>query len=107
MSVLTGQRRRQFAASARGAADLLRALANESRLRILCALELGETSVGDLQVRVGLSQSALSQHLAVLRAQGLVGTRRDAQRIYYHIADPAVVKVIATLASIYCPETSR
>ncbi|OSZ70835.1 ArsR family transcriptional regulator [Sphingomonas sp. IBVSS1] len=92
-----------FEASAAQAARLLKALSNERRLLILCQIGEGERSVGSLQV--GLSQSALSQHLALLRAEGLVSTRRDAQTIYYRIADPAVLQLIATLAAIYCPPT--
>ena len=93
----------QFEASASAAAKLLRALSNERRLMILCQLTEGERSVGDLQPRVGLSQSALSQHLSVLREEGIVATRREAQTIWYRIADPAAIKVVATLAEIFCP----
>jgi ArsR family transcriptional regulator len=107
MAALTKALRAQFEASASAAAALLRAMANERRLLILCELGGGELSVGDIQESLDVSQSALSQHLAVLREQGLVTTRREAQTIYYRIADPAAVKVIATLASIYCPGKSR
>lgn len=93
----------RFEASAGEAAKLLRALANERRLMILCQLAEGERSVGELQPLVGLSQSALSQHLAVLREEGVVATRRDGQMIWYRIEDPAAVKVVATLAEIFCP----
>lgn len=93
----------RFEASADAAARLLRALANERRLMILCQLTEGELSVGQLQPLVGLSQSALSQHLAVLRDEGIVATRREAQSIWYRIADPAALKVVATLAEIFCP----
>ena len=93
----------RFEASAGEAAKLLRALANERRLMILCQLADGERSVGQLQPNVGLSQSALSQHLAVLRQDGVVATRREGQTIWYRIADPAAVKVVATLAEIFCP----
>lgn len=93
-----------FGAKAARAAALLRALANEKRLMILCRLAGGEVPVGNLQADIGLSQSALSQHLAVLRRQGLVRTRREAQSIFYSIADPAALQVIETLAAIYCPE---
>lgn len=92
-----------FQASAGEAAKLLRALGNERRLMILCQLSDGEKSVGELQPAVGLSQSALSQHLAVLREEGIVATRREAQTIWYRIADPAALKVVATLAEIFCP----
>jgi ArsR family transcriptional regulator len=80
----------------------MKALANERRLLILCQMAEGERSVGSLNV--GLSQSALSQHLALLREDGVVKTRREAQTIYYSIANPAVLKIIQTLAEIYCPE---
>ena len=93
----------EFQASAAEAAKLLRALGNERRLMILCQLTEGERSVGELLPLVGLSQSALSQHLAVLRDEGIVATRRDAQTIWYRINDPAAVKVVATLAEIFCP----
>jgi ArsR family transcriptional regulator len=92
-----------FEASAGAAADLLRALANERRLLILCQLGESELSVGALQERLGVSQSALSQHLAVLRDEGVVATRRQSQTIFYRIANPAAVQLIATLAAIYCP----
>lgn len=92
-----------FEASAGQAAKLLRALANERRLMILCQLADGERPVGELQPLVGLSQSALSQHLAVLREEGVVATRREGQTIWYRIADPAAVKVVSTLAEIFCP----
>lgn len=93
----------RFEASAANAAKLLRALGNERRLMILCQLNEGELSVGQLQPLVGLSQSALSQHLAVLRDEGIVATRREAQTIWYRIVDPAALKVVATLAEIFCP----
>ena len=84
------------------AARLLRALANEKRLMLLCLLVEGERSVGELNARVDLSQSALSQHLAVLRADGLVDTRREAQTIYYSLADGPAHRIIETLHAIYC-----
>jgi len=93
-----------FEANAGRAAGLLRTLGNEKRLLILCQLGAGELPAGALQEPLGLSQSALSQHLAVLREAGVVETRREAQTIYYRIADPAAVKVIETLAAIFCPE---
>ena len=96
-----------FHARAGEAAQLLRALGNERRLMILCQLSDGERSVGELLPAVGLSQSALSQHLAVLREEGIVATRREAQTIWYRIADPAAVKVVATLAEIFCPTEHR
>jgi ArsR family transcriptional regulator, virulence genes transcriptional regulator len=94
-----------FEANATQAASLLRALASERRLMILCQLVDGERSVGEIQPLVGLSQSALSQHLKVLREEGVVATRREAQTVWYRIADPAAVKVVSTLAEIFCPPT--
>lgn len=95
----------RFQASAGEAAGLLRTLANERRLMILCQLGDGEMSVGQMLPLVGLSQSALSQHLAKLRDEALVETRREGTTIFYRIAEPAVLKVIAVLAEIYCPPT--
>lgn len=84
------------------AAGLLSAMANPKRLMILCSLVKGEVAVGVLATQVGLSQSALSQHLSKLRAQKLVKTRRDAQTIYYSSASEPVMKVLETLENIYC-----
>ena len=92
-----------FEDSAGRAASLLRTLANERRLMILCQLVEGELSVGALQPRVGLSQSALSQHLALLREEGVVATRREGQSIFYRVADPAALRVLQTLAELFCP----
>jgi DNA-binding transcriptional ArsR family regulator len=93
----------ELEASAARAADLLRLLGNEKRLMVLCQLSEGEMSVGAIQARVGLSQSALSQHLARLREQGVVTTRRESQTIHYRIADPAALRIIQTLAELFCP----
>ncbi|HTV87079.1 MAG TPA: metalloregulator ArsR/SmtB family transcription factor [Dyella sp.] len=84
------------------AADLLKALANQQRLLILCHLAEGELAVGTMQERLNLSQSALSQHLARLREEELVTTRREAQTVYYQLADGPVRALMATLHSIYC-----
>ncbi len=94
----------ELEASAGKAAKLLRALANEKRLLILCQLADGERAAGDLLPGTDVSQSALSQHLAVLREQGIVATRREAQTIWYSIADPATMKLVGTLADIFCPK---
>lgn len=94
----------RFEASAASAARLLRAIANERRLMILCQLSGGERSVGDLLPLIGVSQSALSQHLAVLRADQLVATRREGLSIYYRIANPAAAQVMTTLAAIFCAD---
>lgn len=87
----------------RPAVRLLKALSNEARLMILCELGTGECCVGDLVAAVGLSQSALSQHLARLRADGLVRTRRQSQTIYYAVASREAAHIIAALAGLYCP----
>ena len=84
------------------AAQLLKALANEKRLMVLCLLVEGERSVGELNAELDLSQSALSQHLAILREDGLVLTRRVAQTIYYALADGPAQRIIETLHGIYC-----
>jgi ArsR family transcriptional regulator len=94
----------QFRERASDAARLLRTMSNEHRLMILCRLGDEELSAGELLAGTVLSQSALSQHLAVLRGEGLVATRREAQTIYYRIADPSALLVIETLAAIFCPE---
>lgn len=96
-----------FEESAGRAAALLRLLGNEKRLMVLCQLVDGELSVGALQARIGLSQSALSQHLALLREQGIVATRRESQTIHYRIADVAALRVIETLAELFCPPELR
>lgn len=96
-----------FAAKAGEAAAMLRALAHEARLMVLCQLSQGELTAGELLSRSTLSQSALSQHLAKLRAERLVATRRDAQNIFYRLADPKAEKIIAALAAVYCPPTMR
>ena len=84
------------------AAQLLKALANERRLQVLCLLADGERSVGEVNELLDLSQSALSQHLAVLRQEGLVVTRREAQTIRYSLAPGPAGEVIETLHGIYC-----
>jgi DNA-binding transcriptional ArsR family regulator len=87
---------------AESAADLLKALANPHRLLVLCVLGEGELSVGSLNERIRLSQSALSQHLAVLREEGLVETRREAQTVYYRIATGPALDVIRALHDHFC-----
>lgn len=84
------------------AADFLKALANANRLMILCELKGGERSVSELESVVPLKQSALSQHLAKLRAEGLVKTRREAQTIHYSLADRRIAKLIDTLDELFC-----
>ncbi len=91
------------AAAARASA-LLKAMGNTHRLMVLCQLAKGERSVGELERLIGLSQSALSQHLARLRRDNLVQTRRAAQTIYYSLAGGEAAAVIATLYQLYCAE---
>lgn len=86
------------------AVNLLKALSNEKRLLIVCALYKGEKNVGELEEIVGLSQSALSQHLARLRRDKVVLTRREAQTIYYSLDDVATDKVLNCLYGIYSPQ---
>lgn len=84
------------------AARLLKALANEKRLQVLCLLAEGERSVGEINAMLDLSQSALSQHLALLREARLVDTQRDAQSIHYSLPSGPVMRVMALLQDIYC-----
>jgi DNA-binding transcriptional ArsR family regulator len=86
------------------ATALLRALAHEDRLLLLCELSQGEQSVSELEELMDLHQPSLSQQLGVLRNEGLVNTRRDGKRIYYSIEDPVVLRVLKTLYDIYCPK---
>lgn len=92
----------QLQENARRASGLLKAMSNEHRLMILCQLLHGEKSVGELERLIGLSQSALSQHLARLRRDNLVQTRRQAQTIYYSLAGHEASAVIDTLYGLYC-----
>lgn len=84
------------------AAQLLKAISNERRLLILCYLLEGEMSVGDMNDRLELSQSALSQHLALLRRQQLVKTRKEAQTVFYRIESAEVKAVLQVLHDLYC-----
>lgn len=94
----------KMAQSAAAASSLLKSLANENRLMLVCALIERELSVGELNELIPLSQSALSQHLAYLRKAGLVDTRRQAQTIYYRVKGDEAITLITALKSIYCPE---
>jgi DNA-binding transcriptional ArsR family regulator len=89
------------------AAQLLKMLANGQRLRVLCLLVEGELSVGQINERVALSQSALSQHLAKLREEELVATRREAQTIYYSLSSGPAKSLLAALYDIYCGSGSK
>ena len=106
--VVTSSSSLPFEDKAAEAASLLRTLSNESRLLVLCHLaESAELAVGELVERIGLSQSALSQHLAKLREEGLVTTRKEAQSVYYRICDPRSQQILALLHDIFCPELDR
>jgi len=111
MAVQTARRLRdtdvgmaEFERKASQAASLLKLLANENRLLILCRLvKEHELSVSELADVVGLSQSALSQHLAKMREEGLLATRREAQTVYYRIANADAARLLSLLKNIYCP----
>lgn len=112
MTMAKGRTRQGFdvtamRAHAGDAAQLLKALANENRLQVLCLLAEGERSVGEINALLDLSQSALSQHLAVLREEGLVQTRREAQTIFYSVAPGPAAAVMHTLHGIYCGGEGR
>lgn len=84
------------------ATALLKSIASKPRLLVLCQLVRGECSVGGLLANTAISQSALSQHLAKLRAENIVATRKQAQTVFYRISNKSVFKLIKTLHSIYC-----
>jgi DNA-binding transcriptional ArsR family regulator len=84
-------------------AQILKALAHPQRLEILCHLTDGEKSVGDLEQLCGASQSAVSQFLARMKAEGLVAARRDDRYVFYKIANPKIFQLIEALHRIYCP----
>lgn len=93
-----------FSVEAGRAAAMMRSLSNEARLLVLCHLsEASELPAGELTRRIGLSQSALSQHLARLREEGLVTTRKEAQTVFYRVADENVQRVLSLLHELYCP----
>lgn len=94
----------ELRANARRAAPLLKTMANGSRLLILCRIAEGECSVGEIERALGMSQSAISQHLAVLRAANVVTTRRDGQAIYYSLTSPEAGAVLATLQKVFCTD---
>ena len=94
-----------FEAKADKVAETLKAIGNARRLMVLCKLvEHGEATVAALAQEVGLSQSALSQHLAKMREERLVTFRRESQTLWYRIADPRVEALLGTLYDLYCKE---
>lgn len=97
-----------FESQATEVAAILRELGNERRLMILCKLvEWGEANVSALAEAVGLSQSALSQHLARMRDEKLVTFRRESQVLWYRIADPRIEQLLSTLQTLFCPPPKR
>jgi DNA-binding transcriptional ArsR family regulator len=94
-------------ADAERAERFLKALANRQRLLVLCELYEGEKSVSELHARIGLGQSAMSQHLAVLRAEDIVDTRRDAQTVFYRIKSLDAIRLVGLLSDIFCSPEDR
>jgi ArsR family transcriptional regulator len=92
---------RQAAGEAVGA---LKLLANEERLLLMCQLSQGEMCVSELEAELDIHQPTLSQQLGVLRAGGVVDTRREGKHIYYSVADPKLLKVLEVLYRLYCPK---
>ena len=97
----------QLQANAVRAAKFLKSMANPTRLMVLCQLSTGESSVGDLERMVGISQSGLSQHLAVLRREGIVKTRRVGQTILYSLAGREAALVMDALYEVFCSKAVR
>jgi ArsR family transcriptional regulator, virulence genes transcriptional regulator len=87
---------------ATNACELLKAMSNKWRLMILCQLSEGEKTVGELQRLLGVGQSAVSQHLAILRRENIVDSRKNAQSIYYSLSGDQAIKVMATLHEVFC-----
>ena len=84
------------------AVTALKLLANEDRLVLLCQLSQGEMCVSELEEQLGIRQPTLSQQLGVLRNEGVVNTRRQGKNIYYSVADPAMLEIVAVLYRLYC-----
>ncbi len=84
------------------AATAMKAIAHPLRLKILCVLADGELSVQDIVEQVGTSQSNISQHLAILRDKSVLYTRKDANRVYYRIDDPRVIKLVGMMRDVFC-----
>ena len=90
--------------AAGSAVAALKVLANEDRLLLLCQLSQGEMCVSDLEQALGIHQPTLSQQLGVLRNEGVVSTRREGKNIYYSVADPSMLEILAILYRLYCPK---
>lgn len=91
-------------AAAGQAVSILKVLANEERMLLLCQLSQGELCVSDLEEALDIRQPTLSQQLGVLRSEGVVDTRRDGKRIYYSVANPQALQVLELLYRLYCPK---
>ena len=104
MTMLTSQ---EMADHAEEASEVLKSIANPNRLMILCALIEGEKTVGAINEEVPLSQSALSQHLARLRAEKLVTSRKEGQTVHYSVNDPRIVELMSRLYELYCDPEPR
>lgn len=101
-SQLTAHTLDELRDSAAQCCALLKAMAHEDRLLLLCQLTEGEHNVGELEERVGLRQPSLSQHLGVLREEGLVAARREGKYMYYSLAGREVVRIMQTLSELFC-----
>lgn len=86
------------------AVDALKVLANQDRLLLLCQLSQGEMCVSELEEALDIHQPTLSQQLGVLRAEGVVNTRKEGKFVYYSVADPQVMRVLEVLYNVYCPK---
>lgn len=94
----------QLRNAAAQAVGVLKALANEDRLLLLCQLSQGERCVSELEEDLGIRQPTLSQQLGVLRNEGMITPRRDGKNIYYSVAEPGTLEIVALLYRLYCPE---
>lgn len=91
-------------AAAADAVSALKVLANQERLLLLCQLSQGEMCVSDLEAELDIHQPTLSQQLGVLRNQGVVATRKEGKNVFYSVADPALLEVLALVYNLYCPK---
>jgi ArsR family transcriptional regulator len=94
---------KQMRQAAGQATAMLRVLANEDRLVLLCQLTQGEACVSELEELLGIRQPTLSQQLGILRTEEIVSTRREGKKIFYQVSDPRAVSVLTTLYGLYCP----
>jgi DNA-binding transcriptional ArsR family regulator len=106
-SQLTPQTLDHLRQSATQCCALLKAMAHEDRLLLLCQLTEGEQNVGELEASVGVHQPSLSQHLGVLREEGLVAARREGKYIYYSLASKEVIAIMQTLSELFCGKTTE